>query len=389
MLTSAAILNELITVLDNHRKSSRDFLVLAGFDGFVDKIQKPVKKKLANGNVFFDSIGEFADHLKSLKGRSGQVEVTTSITKLGGNAPILCNALGKLNVKSICVGAMGLPEIQPVFKDVSYRSEIVSVGNPGESDALEFSDGKIILSDLRIFDQYNWKYVSERLNVKEMQRKIAGCQLLAFVDWVNLPHASDLWEGFLHDVIRPLGKKHFYFLFDLCDPSRKSIQQIDEMLDLISSFSTYGRVTLGVNENELNRLWMALKGIDPKSNPLESGLPPIKEAGRFVFNMINIDTLLVHPIDRTIAFSKPDIIEMRGRLVLKPKVQTGGGDNLNAGYCLGKLLGLDIWHSMVLGMAASGAYVQNGYSPDISDLISYIAVWAEELKAKESSSILQ
>jgi hypothetical protein len=31
--------------------------------------------------------------------------------------------------------------------------------------------------------------------------------------------------------------------------------------------------------------------------------------------------------------------------------------------------------SMILGMATSGAYVKNGESPDISELIGYLKTW--------------
>jgi hypothetical protein len=33
---------------------------------------------------------------------------------------------------------------------------------------------------------------------------------------------------------------------------------------------------------------------------------------------------------------------------------------------------------MILGMATSGAYIQNGYSPEIQDLINYLEVWENE-----------
>jgi sugar/nucleoside kinase (ribokinase family) len=63
-------------------------------------------------------------------------------------------------------------------------------------------------------------------------------------------------------------------------------------------------------------------------------------------------------------------------------VQTGGGDNLNAGYCLGLLLGLDPSQCMILGMASSGSYVQESQSPDVTQLISYLKNWIEELNMK-------
>jgi len=71
---------------------------------------------------------------------------------------------------------------------------------------------------------------------------------------------------------------------------------------------------------------------------------------------------------------------MMGRVVKDPKVQTGGGDNLNAGYSLGITKGLEISQCILLGMAASGSYVLNGRSSKIEDLIDYLEMWMSELK---------
>jgi hypothetical protein len=206
---------------------------------------------------------------------------------------------------------------------------------------------------------------------------VGESQVLALVDWANLPQATDIWQGFLDDVIRPLGMRNKFFLFDLCDPSKKSTQEIDIVLDLISSYSYYGKVTLGMNENEANKIWRSLNGFDFDS--MEVKLPPLKEVGSFIYNAMSIDTLLIHPTNRTLTFQKNEALEIMGRLVTEPKVLTGGGDNLNAGYCLGLLHGLDLSHCMVMGMAASGAYIQNGKSPDMRDLISYLKAWSDEM----------
>ena len=38
---------------------------------------------------------------------------------------------------------------------------------------------------------------------------------------------------------------------------------------------------------------------------------------------------------------------------------------------------------IVLGIAASGAYIQNGLSPGLGDLMSCLKTWREELKIKK------
>jgi hypothetical protein len=314
-------------------------------------------------------------------GKSGQVQMDTQRIKAGGNAPILSNALGKLGVPTYCLGSMGYPQQHAVFSGMDPLCETISVLEPGLSDAIEFDDGKLIFSELEVFETYTWKHIRKNVGLERVSRAIADSALIAFVDWANLPHASDIWQGVLDDVIRPSKRKDFLFLFDLCDPSKKTTQQIDEVLDLISSFSPYGKVTLGLNENEVLKVWSAFSGFDFVKD--SDKMPPVLEAGDFLYKSLNIDSLLVHPIDRSIVYRQHERIELQGRLVTRPKVLTGGGDNLNAGYCLGLLSGFTLSQCMLLGMAASGAYIENGASPDRQDIINYLDVWIDDLKKEK------
>ena len=258
--------------------------------------------------------------------------------------------------------------------------EVISVLQPGLSDAIEFSDGKLIFSELEVFDQYTWSYIKETVGIVKISQVVSESTVIAFVDWANLPHASDIWHGMLEDVIKPMLRKDFIFLFDLCDPSKKSAKQIDEVLDLISSFSPNGKVILGLNENEALKIWAAIKGIDFVKD--KKKLPAVTEAGDFLYTSMNINSLLIHPIDRSIVYRPHQIIELQGRLVTKPKVLTGGGDNLNAGFCLGLLSEFTLPQCMLLGMAVSGAYIENGISPDQKDIIEYLDVWMKELESE-------
>jgi hypothetical protein len=352
---------------------------LVGFDGFIDKIQKAIKSRHGEEIIYFKSINEYSEHLVNLSGRSGQFEIVTTQVKLGGNAPILSNALASLGVKSHCLGALGIPEINGVFQSLNPLVDKISVASPGHSQALEFTDGKVILSELSSFNDYNWNSIKQRFTVSNLQRIASECKLFALVDWANIPYALDIWSGFLEEVIKPHGKSDSLFLFDLCDPSKKSPGEIVAVLDLIGNFSKYGNVTLALNENEAIKIWFSL------NSKMEDEPPPLSQIGSFIYAMTNIESLLIHPIDRTIVFQKHNITELYGHLVKEPIVLTGGGDNLNAGFGLGLLMGLDISQSMILGMATSGAFIKNGKSPDIQDLISYLDLWRIELVAKIQS----
>jgi hypothetical protein len=175
---------------------------------------------------------------------------------------------------------MGHPTLHPVFSAMNSNCKKISLLNPGESDAVEFKDGKMIFSDLNVFDNYSWDYIKTSAMVSDIREAVMSSTLLAFVDWVNLPLASDIWDGVLHDIIKPSGRKDFIFLFDLCDPSKKTVQQIDEVLDLISCFSTYGSVTLGLNENETLKIWCAIQVLTQLIRQTKLRYPPLR-CGRF------------------------------------------------------------------------------------------------------------
>ena len=366
--------------------------VFAGFDGFVDKIMKAVSKKRNYDTIFMEKIGEFASRVQEAAGKSGQIELVTEQLKIGGNAPILSNSLGTLGIKTYCFGSMGYPKGHRVFNLLNKNCEVNSLLEPGQSSALEFVDGKIILSELGPFEHYDWKYITSVFGTGAIQSAIAISKVVCLVDWSNLPHASDIWNGLLDDIIKPSGRSDFEFLFDLCDPSKKTTEQIDELLDLIDRFSLYGAVTLALNENEALRIWSAIKGID-LNFAVGKQTPDIKTAGEDLYRTMNIKTIIIHPIGRCIAIQDRKIIELEGRLEKSPKIITGAGDNFNAGYCLGLLAELPLKHTILLGMAAAGTYVKFGNSPDLTSLISYIDQWAldlqNNLKAMSTSTNLE
>jgi hypothetical protein len=392
-----ALITSLIKALRNYEESGREFKALVGFDGYVDKIQKVVRSKSGTTSIYYDTITQIADHVATLAGVSGQIEIRNLELKLGGNAPIMANSLGALCIKNTCIGTMGYPDLNNVFEEMNANCEIISIAEPAQTNALEFNDGKIIFSEVSTFEQLTWTYVSAVAGIDNLTRWIYESQLIAFVDWANLNHCTDIWHGILEDIIVNLnpdpsekernafyfssknltkgdsnGMRHKNFFFDLCDPSKRSKEEILVALSVINRYKPYGRVTLGMNENEARKVYIALDGQNSESSDLQT-------ITAYIFSKISVHQVLVHPTDRSIICNKNGVFEVKGRLVPEPRILTGGGDNLNAGFCLGLLMDLPIQQTMLLGMANSGAYITNGVSPEIGDLIHYLEVWSEEI----------
>ena len=89
-----------------------------GLDGFVDAILHVVdKRESAEKYVRLPTIAQYADRLAAAAGRSTNVELVSQLTKLGGNGPIMANALASFGLKVTYLGILGFPNLHPVFAE--------------------------------------------------------------------------------------------------------------------------------------------------------------------------------------------------------------------------------------------------------------------------------
>src|SRR5438876_5281286 len=134
-----------------------------GLDGFVDEILHVVdKRESAEKYTRLATIREFSDRLAAAAGRSTNVELVSQLTKLGGNGPIMANALASFGLKVTYLGNLGYPNIHSVFADFAKRATVYSIAEPGYTDALEFEDGKIMLGKHQSLKQVNWENIKSR-----------------------------------------------------------------------------------------------------------------------------------------------------------------------------------------------------------------------------------
>jgi len=91
-----------------------------------------------------------------------------------------------------------------------------------------------------------------------------------------------------------------------------------------------------------------------------------------------VETVVVHPTRYAAAVTAGKVDCVRGLYTAKPKITTGAGDHFNAGFCLGKLLGLDNADSLLAGVTTSGYYVRTGESPAVSVVADLMREWPNE-----------
>lgn len=185
-----------------------------------------------------------------------------------------------------------------------------------------------------------------------------------------LPYMTEVWNGLIDEIIPNISNNHDkYIFFDLADPENRLKNDILEALSVIKKFSNKFKVILGLNEKEAYEIGEVLD-ISSTADKL-----PLDTLVKSIAQKLDIYCLVVHPIKEAYAVCDGKLYHTIGPYEPNPKLTTGAGDNFNAGFCFGQVLGLSVQLSLLLGVATSGYYVRNSKSPTLEDIINFLENW--------------
>jgi sugar/nucleoside kinase (ribokinase family) len=342
-----------------------------GLDGFVDEIVHVVDKR-ENAESFqrIPTISDLAARIAAAAGKSTNIELVNHQIKLGGNGPIMANALASLGLRVTYLGALGYPAMHPVFKAFAEKVEAYTVAEAGHTDALEFEDGKLMLGKMVQLNELTWATIQSRFGRDEFLARFSTASLVGFVNWTMIPYMSDFWERLLEEICPALNGPRRKLFFDLADPQKRTHNDIIRALDLIRGFETYFDVILGMNEKEAAGVGEVLGATRRPSNSDELSALAVR-----IRESLQINTVVVHPVAYALAAGTQGVDKVAGPYVSNPLITTGAGDHFNAGFCLGKLLGLDNAMSLLTGVATSGYYVRSACSPSVAELAGMLRNW--------------
>lgn len=229
-----------------------------------------------------------------------------------------------------------------------------------------------------------WNSLKNGAVIEGLRTLISDCSIIRFADWAKTDDASGFWDGLFSDVIKPLNKRDIEFIFHPGDVSKKLVFEVDEFLDIMGDYASYGRVTLVLDEYEASQLWDRLNGRASYATSSGFRSPGIKEKYLFLFNTMSIDVLLVRGSDHTAVLSRDGQFDLPGRLSNRIDMPGYDRDCFNTGYQLGLLLRLELPYCIALGMAISGACTAQTSMPDSKALLTYIEDWMGELHPAEA-----
>ncbi len=346
---------------------------LVGFDGFVDTIVTPVGLRRGPGEDFtpIATLSEFGHRVVAAAGKSTNIELYPRVDKLGGNGPIMANALLASGMHVTYIGALGTPVVHPVFADMASRARTFSLCDAAHTTAVECNDGKLMLGLMRSLDEVTYEHICTVMGEEAFHAEVAAAGLVSFVNWTMIPNMTAIFHAVVERVLPQLppvtGR---IFFFDLADPEKRSIEDLRGALTAISRFEPFGRVVFGLNLKEAQQVAKAL-GIAP---PAEDETT-LRTAAAAIRAKLGVNLVVIHPRESAACATADGTTWVPGPYTAEPLITTGAGDHFNAGFTTGQLLNLDPEACLTLGVCTSGHYVRTGESPSLDKIESFLANW--------------
>jgi sugar/nucleoside kinase (ribokinase family) len=346
---------------------------LVGFDGFVDTIVTPVGLRRSSGENFtpISTLTEFGQRIVAAAGKSTNIELYPRIDKLGGNGPIMANALIASGTRVTYVGAVGSPTVHPVFADMATRARTYSLCEAAHTTAVECNDGKIMLGIMRSLDSITYDRICQVMGEAAFHAELGSANLVALVNWTMIPNMTAIFTALVERVLPKLpASKDRTFFFDLADPEKRSVEDLLAALAVIGKFTKFGKVTLGLNLKEAQQVAKALNLAAPGDDEAS-----LRAAAKDIRGKLALTTVVVHPTASAACATADGTWWVPGPFTPQPKITTGAGDHFNCGFSVGQLLGLDPEACLGVGVSTSGHYVRTGESPSLTTLETFLANW--------------
>ncbi len=361
-----------LEALRTHGSALTGKLSVVGLDGFVDTIVTPVALRTAQGEAFtpITTITEFSQRILGAAGKSTNIEFYPRMDKLGGNGPIMANALLSAGGRVKYIGALGRAAIHPVFQEFASKADVVTLAEPACTTAVEFTDGKLMLGQMRSLDEITFERIVEKMGRPGVDQAFAAADLVALVNWTMIPNMTAIFTALVEIVLPALPARDRLFFFDLADPEKRSREDLLTALEVIGKFEKFGRVTLGLNLKEAQQVWAALDYPIIKED--EAGL---RKMSADIRARLGLSTVVVHPKESAACATAGGTAWIPGPYTVKPLITTGAGDHFNAGFSNAQLLGLSPEACLTVGVSTSGHYVRTGKSPTLTDLITFLQTW--------------
>ena len=337
--------------------------ILLGCDGFVDETYQVVEvRRGASDYTPMENLKQFGELLVNRADGGVGLEIVAKRRCEGGFGINTGRVPAILGLNPILPGLYGMPEIDPAFREFESMCSMESLGDPALTLAFEFSDGKLLMSNLAAVSTLSWSQFQSHFGEEKLREMFADLDILGLGYWSLTANFDELFLGFMSCCADSAPPKRMFF--DFADIKKKSAESFLASLRLIQSYRDRIPMTFSLNEHEVLELFSRIGVEKPEYTP-EALAPALTEARR----RIGFDELIVHTPEFAVgsteaegeAFARQDRQSNVVRLA-------GAGDSFNGGYLCASLGTLPLKKRLVFANAVTAFFVTHGTTPTRGEL---------------------
>lgn len=341
--------------------------ILLGCDGFVDETYEIVQERKSQTDyTTMQQLKHFGELLVERSDGGVGVELVWKRRCEGGCGINTGRIAAYLGIKPILPGLYGDKAIDPAFAEFQDNCEILSLGDPALTIALEFPDGKVLMSDLKAVSNLTWNDVETRLGKDKLKKIFADLDILGLGYWSLTANFDDIFKGFMAQCEGINPPKRMFF--DFADIKKKSKDAFMTTLELIKPYNSRIPVTFSLNEHEVFELFSRI-GVERP--PLEPAA--VASALTVARQKIGFDELVVHTPEFGAASNASEgeafAVQERQTHVVR---LAGAGDSFNGGFLCASLGDLPLKKRLVMANAATAYFVTRATGPSREELLAQI-----------------
>ncbi|WP_410766353.1 hypothetical protein [Haloferax sp. DFSO60] len=343
--------------------------VVFGFDGYIDRVREVVSER--QSATEFDRVSTldaFADRVNS------SIEAESSLSfewiqrgvRTGGHVSHLARAFGEFGFDPAIVGCLGHPPEDPFIEEFGEFT-LESIGSPGYTDAVEFTDGKLMLTEIGTLMTLDWDAIESRVGIDRLAELIDGSDLFGMGYWSEMPELPDVARGLREELWPTLSDPPETLLLDPGDLRKRESDVVAEGVEQVSNLDDVVDVAVSANRYE-TRYLAQLVGAPESDFVAES---------QAAFEHLGVTRFVGHGIDAAHLVDANGLASVQVPRTDDPVLTTSSGDHFNAGLALGHILGLDPHEMLVLGNAVAGHFVRNGTPPTYLEIRNFVSSYCD------------
>lgn len=341
--------------------------ILLGCDGFVDETYEIVEvRKSPTDFSTMQHLRMFGELLVERADGGVGVELVPKRRCEGGFGVNTARLAGVLGLNPVLPGLYGKNEIDPAFEEFKDSCRLYSLGDPALTIALEFNDGKVLMSNLAAVSNLTWDDFEKFFGPEKLHEMFSDVDILGLGYWSLTADFDNLFQGFMQQYESLAPPRRMFF--DFADIKKKSSESFMHSLELIESYNAKIPMTLSLNEHEVFELFSRTGVVCSDRSPAS-----VATALTTARQKIGWDELVVHTPEFAAASSQADgeahALQERQTQVIR---SAGAGDSFNGGYICASLGDIPIKERLVIANAATAYFVTHAAAPTKEALVAQI-----------------